>query len=159
MRTLRGHSDSVNSVALSSDGRHIVSGSADDTVKVWALAAGACVRTLEGHSRPVSSVAVSSDGRQIVSGSGDETVKVWPMRHGRRVPHCLLRKQVAATNAMAHGDLDRQLAVLERQLHLERRLLQFVYDGRSDVDGGAPAAEDSVLPDDLFPLFCQFLVG
>ena len=98
---------------------------------------------------------------RLYSGSEDATVKVWPMRHGRRVPHCLLRKQVAATNAMAHRDLDRQLAVLERQLHLEQRLLQFVYDGRSDVDGGgaAPAAEDSVLPDDLFPLFCQFLVG
>ena len=89
----------------------------------------------------------------------DSTVKVWPMRHGRRVPHCLLRKQVAATGATAHGDLDRQLAVLERRLYLERRLLNFVYDGRTEDSGPAAAAEESVLPDDLFPLVCSFLVG
>jgi WD40 repeat protein len=35
LRTLEGHTESVNSVAYSPDGARIISGSWDDTVKVW----------------------------------------------------------------------------------------------------------------------------
>ena len=38
--TLKGHSDDVNSVAYSPDGKHVVSGSDDRTVKVWDVATG-----------------------------------------------------------------------------------------------------------------------
>jgi WD40 repeat protein len=44
--TLTGHSDTVTSVAYSPDGKHIVSGSWDSTVKVWNAAAGKEVRTV-----------------------------------------------------------------------------------------------------------------
>ena len=54
----------------------IVSGSADNTVRVWRLSDGALLRTLEGHSSFVYSVAVIGD-HTIVSGSGDKTVRVW----------------------------------------------------------------------------------
>ena len=76
-RTLEGHSDFVRSVALSSDGTRIVSGSKDKTVRVWDAQSGKCLRTLEGHSHQVKSVALSADGTRIVSGSWDETVRVW----------------------------------------------------------------------------------
>ena len=72
-----GHTGSVEAVAFSPDGRFIVSGSRDETLKVWDAASGALLRTFEGHVGPVSSVAFSPDGRFIVSGSMDHTLKLW----------------------------------------------------------------------------------
>ncbi|KAH8048083.1 hypothetical protein JL722_12676 [Aureococcus anophagefferens] len=69
-------------VAVFHDGRRVVSGSADKTVKVWDAATGECVATLAGHSKEVLGVAVFPDGRRVVSGSGDKTVKVWDAATG-----------------------------------------------------------------------------
>ena len=49
MQTLEGHSFPVHSVAFSPDGRQIISGSSDRTVKIWDRESGACTQTLEGH--------------------------------------------------------------------------------------------------------------
>ena len=48
VKTFEGHSDELTSVAMSSDGSHIVSGSWDETVKLWSATSGECVKTLEG---------------------------------------------------------------------------------------------------------------
>ena len=48
VRVLRGHSEALNSVAFSRDGKWIVSGSEDHFVKIWDVATGAEVRTFEG---------------------------------------------------------------------------------------------------------------
>ncbi len=69
-------------MAVSPDGRWIVSGSADRTVKVWEAATGRLLRSLEGHTGSVRAVAVSPDGRFTVSGSEDRTVKVWEAATG-----------------------------------------------------------------------------
>ena len=61
LRTLEGHSSWVKAVALSTDGRTVVS-SSDNTLQVWVLHTGDCLRTLEGHSSGVSAVALSTDG-------------------------------------------------------------------------------------------------
>ncbi|GKT48338.1 vegetative incompatibility protein HET-E-1 [Colletotrichum spaethianum] len=82
LQTLEGHSDDVTSVAFSSDGQRLASGSDDHTVKVWDTATGACLQTFEGHSSRVTSVAFSSDGQRLASGSGDYTVKVWDTATG-----------------------------------------------------------------------------
>jgi WD40 repeat protein len=57
LRTLEGHSGSVNGVAVTPDGRRAVSASDDKTLKVWDLDVGRLLRTLEGHDRGVSGVA------------------------------------------------------------------------------------------------------
>ncbi|KAF7333241.1 WD40 repeat-like protein [Mycena sanguinolenta] len=83
---LEGHTDWVNSVAFSPDGRHIVSGSDDKTIRIWNAATGEAVGTpLEGHTGSVRSVAFSPDGRQIVSGSGDKTIRIWNAATGEAV--------------------------------------------------------------------------
>ena len=77
LKELKGHTDSVNSVAFSSDGTWIVSGSDDKSVRVWDASTGVELKELKGHTRSVNSVAFSSDGTRIVSGSSDNSVRVW----------------------------------------------------------------------------------
>jgi len=85
-RTLTGHRSEVNSVAVSSDGMVIVSGSNDHSVRVWDAQTGAAMLSpLLGHTHPVQSVAISSDGRLAASGSWDSTVRLWDLQTGKAV--------------------------------------------------------------------------
>jgi len=85
-RILTGHSASVMSVVVSCDGAVIVSGSADQTVRVWDARNGSAVLPpLLGHTGSVRSVTISSDGRFIASGSGDHTVRLWDLQRGNAV--------------------------------------------------------------------------
>ena len=83
--TLSGHIDSVNAVAVTPDGKRIISGSSDNTVKVWDLNIGAEVFTFTGHSSSVNAVAVTPDGKRIISGSSDNTVRVWDLNTGKEI--------------------------------------------------------------------------
>jgi WD40 repeat protein len=81
VRTLRGHTDGVRSVAFSPDSRLLASGSWDNTVILWDVE----TRTLRGHTAPVWSVAFSPDGRLLASGSLDNTIKLWDVETGQEV--------------------------------------------------------------------------
>jgi uncharacterized protein with WD repeat len=75
---LLGHIDRVSSVAFSPDGRRVVTGSGDNTARVWDLSGATPAATpLNGHRGPVWSVAFSPDGRRVVTGSDDNTARVW----------------------------------------------------------------------------------
>ena len=67
---------------LSADGTTVVSGSWDQTVRLWDLASGEEQRVLRGHEGMVESVALNADGTTIVSGSADQTVRVWDAASG-----------------------------------------------------------------------------
>ena len=109
---LQGHTAGVLSVAFSPDGRHIVSGSSDKTIRVWnvqtvvrqvgnslqgytsqpsvpvslPLDKGHIVNSLQGNPGQVMSVAFSPDGMCIVSGSSDlKTIQVWNAQTGAQV--------------------------------------------------------------------------
>jgi WD40 repeat protein len=79
--TLNGHTESVNAVALTSEGRRALSGSWDKTLKLWDLATGQCLRTLTGYTG--SAQTVVSDGRRALSGSADQTIKIWDLVTGQ----------------------------------------------------------------------------
>jgi len=84
LQVLMGHAHWVTSVAVTGDGRTVVSGGGDETVRVWDLASGHCRATLQGHTGAVASVAVTGDGRTAVSGARDRAVRVWDLASG----HC-----------------------------------------------------------------------
>ena len=71
--TLEGHEGPV--YALTTIGDSVVSGSNDNTLKVWDSATWTCVRTSEGHTQSV--YALTTIGDLVVSGSNDNTLKVW----------------------------------------------------------------------------------
>jgi len=71
------------SVAFSTDGTRIVSGSWDKSVRVWDALKGKELNILNGHTSSVSSVAFSTDGMCIISGSRDKSVRVWDALTGK----------------------------------------------------------------------------
>jgi WD40 repeat protein/tRNA A-37 threonylcarbamoyl transferase component Bud32 len=73
----RGHASGVHGVAFSADGKRIVSGGNDGTVRVWDAETGQEKLTLRGHTNHVSGVTFSPDRKRIISGSSDRTVRVW----------------------------------------------------------------------------------
>jgi WD40 repeat protein len=75
----------VKSVAFSPDGSQIVSGSSDNTVRLWDAQTGKEIAELDGHTGPVWSVAFSPDGSQIVSGSSDDTVRLWDAHTSKEI--------------------------------------------------------------------------
>ncbi|KAG8931679.1 hypothetical protein FRC02_002386 [Tulasnella sp. 418] len=79
---LTGHTDWVRSVAFSSDGNLVASGSNDKTVGIWNAKTGALIRTLKGHKHTVNSVAFSPDGTRLASGSRDKTISIWDAKTG-----------------------------------------------------------------------------
>lgn len=85
VRTLSGHSDWVKAVAVTADGKYVISGSGDSTLKVWNWQAGEEVRTLAGHSERVLAVAITPDGKYVISASRDKTIKVWNWQTGEEV--------------------------------------------------------------------------
>ena len=86
VHTLHGHTSLVTSVAYSPDGSNIVSGSQDNTIRIWNATTGQSVASpFQGHTKPITSVAYSPDGTNIVSGSQDKTIRVWNSRTGQSV--------------------------------------------------------------------------
>jgi WD40 repeat protein len=82
LKTLRGHSAPVWSVAVSPDRTTIASGSADNTIKLWNQYTGKLIRSWDGHTNGVFSVAFSADGRTIASVGKDKTLKLWQVDNG-----------------------------------------------------------------------------
>ena len=80
IRTLKGHTSWVRSVAYSPDSAQLASGSWDGTIRIWNAKTGAPIRTLTGHTDSIRSVAYSPDGTRLASGGDDDAIRIWRLR-------------------------------------------------------------------------------
>jgi WD40 repeat protein len=83
LQTFSGHADGNTCIALSKDGKRLLSGSADKTLKLWDVKTGQAIFTFTGHEGIVRSVALSADGKWAVSGGDDRTVRLWDVQTGK----------------------------------------------------------------------------
>jgi WD40 repeat protein/tRNA A-37 threonylcarbamoyl transferase component Bud32 len=90
-RVFDAHDRVVSCLAFSADGKRLVTGSWDQTAKVWDVRslqsgdASAPVLVLRGHMGVVSSVAFSPDGRRLATASEDQSVRLWDARSGQEI--------------------------------------------------------------------------
>jgi WD40 repeat protein len=83
--TLKGHTEAVYALAYSPDGTMLITGSFDQTLKLWDTATAKEIKTFggpTGHQKMVLSVAFDPAGHSIASGSTDNTAKIWDVPSG-----------------------------------------------------------------------------
>jgi hypothetical protein len=150
---LKGHSDAVESVVFSPDGTLALSGSNDNTIKLWDVLTGEELRTYRGHQKCVTSLAFSPDGRFFVSGSRDNTAKLWNVQSGEEIR--TFRRHSEWVTAVAYspdgrffatGSWDYNIKLWEVSTFLELRTfrghsnavyaIDFSPDGNTIVSGG-----------------------
>ncbi|MCX7595844.1 MAG: hypothetical protein N2235_19190 [Fischerella sp.] len=79
--TLKGHALKVSSVAITADNKTVISGSEDNTIKIWNLGTGQLKRTLTDRTGVVNYLSVTPDGKYIVSAE-DKSVRIWNLQTG-----------------------------------------------------------------------------
>ena len=80
-----GHYAPVMSIDYSADGKFIITGSKDKTLKLWEVATGREIRTFTGHTKSVTGVKFSPDGSKVVSVSYDQFAIVWSVKTGSQI--------------------------------------------------------------------------
>ncbi|NEO64452.1 MAG: WD40 repeat domain-containing protein, partial [Moorea sp. SIO4G2] len=69
--------DSVNTLSVTPDGNYVVSGSKDNTIKIWDLEKREEMLTFTGHKDSINRIKVTSNGKLVISASSDKTLQVW----------------------------------------------------------------------------------
>lgn len=78
-----GHYAPVTTIDYSVDGKFIITGSYDKTIKLWETSTGREVRTFNGHTQPLSNVKFSPDGTKILSVAFDKRALMWEVKSGK----------------------------------------------------------------------------
>jgi WD40 repeat protein/class 3 adenylate cyclase len=118
VQIFRGHADGVAGVALSPDGKYVLSAGNDRTARLWDIETGQEVQRFSGHAASVDSVAFSSDGQRILTGGDDGTVLLWDIEPHSELP--ILNGKIGDLFAVAFSPDGKHLAtnVISNQLRL-----------------------------------------
>lgn len=109
--TLSGHTDTINSIEFSADGRWVVTASDDNTARIWDAGTGRQLRLLRGHVRSVESAHFGPDGKTVVTASLDGTSRVWDATTGTNL--ATIQADVLLASALSPDGA--RIATAERQ--------------------------------------------
>jgi WD40 repeat protein len=154
-RTLVGHRDWVNQIALTPDGRRIVTASEDGSVAVWDLTTGRLIERLTGHEGAVRAVDVLGDGGRVLSGGEDGTLRLWDLATSREL-HVVSAHEGEVQAVTAYPEGDQVLSIGGRDGRLRVWRLADL-DAPRDVavlEGGADAL--ALMPDLRHVLAARF---
>ena len=139
-KTSRG----IFGIEFSRDGRTLVTGNFNGTVKVWDTASGRVLRTLDGHTDVVYKGVLSPDEKVVASCSWDGKIKLWDLATGRELRmltgHTDAIKAVAFSpdgKLLASVSNDGTLRLWDVLSGLERR--SFVHTRSTEVDNSVYA--------------------
>jgi len=111
LNVMDAHTDDVNDVSFSPDGRLLASASSDKTTRIWNVATGALVNTFKGQQTHVLKASFSNDGGSVVSTGSEQTVYVWETATGQ-----LLRRLKVEAADLAFSTDGAFLAVGSRRI-------------------------------------------
>ena len=135
----KGHTGVIRSLAFSSNGSRLISGSSDNTAIIWDTGVQAGVQVpeprllyrLEGHKADVFAVAFSPDGNRALTGSYDKDLRLWQVSDGSQIAlmaghgNKVQRLAVAPDGTIASGDISGAILLWDgRDGHLLRTLVQ-----------------------------------
>uniref|UniRef100_A0A182P2K0 WD repeat-containing protein 48 homolog n=1 Tax=Anopheles epiroticus TaxID=199890 RepID=A0A182P2K0_9DIPT len=118
--SISGSKDSIYSLAMNPSGTIIVSGSTENTLRIWDPRTCNKIAKLKGHTENVKALIVSEDGTQVVSGSSDGKIKLWSIGQQRCIQTISVHSEgvwcLLMTEGFSHvisGSRDRKIIMTE----------------------------------------------
>lgn len=122
-----GHTKDVMSLAISRDGKRMMTGSADKTAMLWDLSTGKALRKFPGHGGTVMSVGFGPEPGRVYTAASDSFVRFWDARSGREITRIkatektLIRARLSRTGLLAAVGFDGKVTLFNartgRRLH------------------------------------------
>ncbi len=144
---IEDHSDWVQSLSWSVDGRRLVSASRDKTCKVYDSTSGKSITTFSGHQQSVTSAVFREDGQHVMSVGDDGRMRIWNLDEGKQIhelkgtPNAATISMINSRRVLVTGSTNEALIVDSQNAKLvERKKLSSKWNSVSVVDAARQKA-------------------